>query len=54
MALFEVGRPSQRADASVRWWLLGIVLAGILLRFWGLGELGLHREDEDTAPARGD
>jgi hypothetical protein len=47
--LFDVTRPNTRGDARMRWWLCAIVLAGLALRFWGLGSIGLHREDEDTS-----
>jgi 4-amino-4-deoxy-L-arabinose transferase-like glycosyltransferase len=39
------------AAARVSWErsiLIGILLLGTFVRFWGLGEIGLHREDEDT------
>jgi hypothetical protein len=48
-ALFE---PTGQVGGEPRWtkWLLvAIVIAGTALRFWGLGAIGLHREDEDTS-----
>jgi hypothetical protein len=48
-SLFEVTRPDHRAQRNHLLWLLAIVAAGAVLRFWGLGDIGLHREDEDTS-----
>jgi hypothetical protein len=41
----QVGDESRWAP----WLLVAIVVAGAVLRFWGLGAIGLHREDEDTS-----
>jgi Dolichyl-phosphate-mannose-protein mannosyltransferase len=48
-SLFEVTRPDHRTRRDQLLWLLAIVAAGAVLRFWGLGDIGLHREDEDTS-----
>jgi hypothetical protein len=47
--LFDVNRPHAARDRHLRMWLLAIIVAGAILRFWGLGDVGLHREDEDTS-----
>jgi hypothetical protein len=47
--LFEPTSPERRTDRTQLLWLGLIVLAGAVLRFWGLGDIGLHREDEDTS-----
>lgn len=33
------------------WWLLGLIAAGSALRFWGLGSVGLHGDEETMAMA---
>jgi 4-amino-4-deoxy-L-arabinose transferase-like glycosyltransferase len=57
-ALFVVTDPRAPAhancdDARIRswslWLLAGIVLAGAILRFWGLGSVGLHGDEKTMA-----
>ena len=57
-ALFVVTDPRAPAlansdTARIRswslWWLAGIVLAGAILRFWGLGSVGLHGDEKTMA-----
>jgi hypothetical protein len=57
-ALFVVTDPrapalANRDDARIRswslWLLAGIVLAGAILRFWGLGSVGLHGDEKTMA-----
>lgn len=40
--LFETTRPAAVVQASHLWWLAAIVIAGAIVRFWGLGAVGLH------------
>ena len=48
-SLFQVTRPDHRTRRQQLLWLAAIVIVGAVLRFWGLGDVGLHREDEDTS-----
>jgi Dolichyl-phosphate-mannose-protein mannosyltransferase len=48
-ALFTPTGPADGEPRWTQWWLVAIVVAGAVLRFWGLGAIGLHREDEDTS-----
>jgi hypothetical protein len=47
-ALFAPTGQSEGEPRWAKWLLVAIVMAGAALRFWGLGDIGLHREDEDT------
>lgn len=49
--LFEVTRPDARDRIGHLWWLAAFVLAGAVLRFWGLGAVGLHGDEETMAMA---
>jgi 4-amino-4-deoxy-L-arabinose transferase-like glycosyltransferase len=44
-----LGTPAVSEPRWQMWLLAAIVIAGTVLRFWGLGAMGLHREDEDTS-----
>jgi hypothetical protein len=48
-ALFEVRYPRTALDRSTAWLLALIVVAGILVRFWGLGAVGLHGDEKTMA-----
>jgi 4-amino-4-deoxy-L-arabinose transferase-like glycosyltransferase len=56
-ALFVVTDPrrsvdrsgSLRVDARTAWLLVAIVLAGAVVRFWGLGAVGLHGDEKTMA-----
>jgi 4-amino-4-deoxy-L-arabinose transferase-like glycosyltransferase len=50
-ALFEYTRPDIRDRAIHGWWLIGLMFAGGWVRFWGLGEVGLHGDEETMALA---
>jgi hypothetical protein len=48
---FESTQHGVRDNVTHLWILLGIVLAGTWLRFWGLGLVGLHGDEETMAMA---
>jgi hypothetical protein len=49
-ALFVVTDPAGRRNSPTTLWLLAlIVLAGALVRFWGLGAVGLHGDEKTMA-----
>jgi len=48
-ALFVVTAPEERTDRRSLWLLAVIVLAGAVLRFWGLGAVGLHGDEKTMA-----
>jgi hypothetical protein len=49
-ALFVVTDPAGRASSRTTLWLLAlIVLAGAVVRFWGLGAVGLHGDEKTMA-----
>ena len=46
-ALFSAPELSREQDRTVPWvWLLGLMIAGAWLRLWGLGQVGLHGDEE--------
>ena len=47
--LFVVTDPQERTDRRSLWVLALIVLAGALIRFWGLGAVGLHGDEKTMA-----
>lgn len=48
---FQTTRPDARAHAA-HWWLLAsLMLAGGIVRFWGLGDVSLHGDEETMAMA---
>ena len=49
-ALFVVTDPAGRRNSPTTLWLLAlIVLAGAVIRFWGLGAVGLHGDEKTMA-----
>ena len=48
-ALFVVTAPGARTGRRTLWVLALIVLAGAVLRFWGLGAVGLHGDEKTMA-----
>jgi Dolichyl-phosphate-mannose-protein mannosyltransferase len=46
-SLFETTAPHEAAQAAHRWVLFALMCAGAFIRFWDLGGVGLHG-DEDT------
>jgi hypothetical protein len=48
-ALFELTGPSAPADRRTLWLLACIVAAGAVVRFWGLGSVGLHGDEKTMA-----
>ena len=48
-SLFEDTRPRARADRRVLGLLVLIVAAGAVVRFWGLGNVGLHGDEKTMA-----
>lgn len=50
-SLFETTRPEARVQAAHLWWLAAAVVAGAVVRFWGLGGVGLHGDEETMAMA---
>jgi hypothetical protein len=49
--LFENTRPEVHQQASFAWWLIALVAAGAAARLWGLGDVGLHGDEETMAMA---
>ena len=47
--LFVVTDPRERTDKRTLWVLSLIVLAGAVIRFWGLGAVGLHGDEKTMA-----
>ena len=47
--LFVVTQPRERTDNRSLWMLALIVLAGAVIRFWGLGAVGLHGDEKTMA-----
>ena len=47
--LFVVTQPRERTDNRSLWVLALIVLAGAVIRFWGLGAVGLHGDEKTMA-----
>jgi hypothetical protein len=47
--LFEARIPATRADVNIIVVLLGILAIGTAVRFWGLGDVGLHGDEETMA-----
>src|SRR5690349_4348706 len=48
-SLFEVRVPAERTRAATFVALAAIVVVGTVLRFWGLGAVGLHGDEETMA-----
>ncbi|MDB6042997.1 MAG: hypothetical protein JWM63_1548 [Gammaproteobacteria bacterium] len=48
-ALFELTGPNAPADRRTLWLLACIVAAGTVVRFWGLGSVGLHGDEKTMA-----
>ena len=48
-ALFEIREPAERTSATTFMVLAAIVIIGTGLRFWGLGDIGLHGDEETMA-----
>src|SRR4051794_24208521 len=48
-SLFEIREPAERTTAVTLMMLAGIVIVGTALRFWGLGDIGLHGDEETMA-----
>jgi hypothetical protein len=48
-SLFELRVPAARTDAQTYLLLAGIVIVATFLRFWGLGSVGLHGDEETMA-----
>jgi hypothetical protein len=49
-ALFVVADPAGRRNSPTTLWLLAlVVLAGAVIRFWGLGAVGLHGDEKTMA-----
>ena len=48
-SLFEVREPAARTRVQTLLMLLAIVVVGTVLRFWGLGSVGLHGDEETMA-----
>lgn len=49
--LFEVTRPDVRHHVSAAWWLFTLVIGAAVIRFYGLGDVGLHGDEETMAMA---
>ena len=50
-SLFGTTRPDARAQTAHFWVLGALVTAGAVVRFWGLGAVGLHGDEETMALA---
>lgn len=50
-SLFQTTRPGERTGIVHRAWLFAFVAAGAAVRFWGLGNVGLHGDEETMALA---
>jgi len=50
-SLFEITRPGERTRVVHLWWLAALTVAGAAVRFWGLGSVGLHGDEETMAMA---
>ena len=48
---FQDTTPAAQTRVVHLWWLLGLMAAGSALRFWGLGSVGLHGDEETMAMA---
>src|ERR1041385_8796892 len=48
-SLFEIRTPTTRAGSLAHVALAAIVIVGVGLRFWGLGDIGLHGDEETMA-----
>jgi 4-amino-4-deoxy-L-arabinose transferase-like glycosyltransferase len=48
---FQLSMPAERARVAHLWWLAALTCAGVFLRFWGLGAVGLHGDEETMAMA---
>ena len=48
-SLFEIREPAERTRAVTFAMLAAIVIVGTALRFWGLGDIGLHGDEETMA-----
>jgi len=49
--LFMVTRPQEREGIAHRVMLLALLCSGAVVRFWGLGDVGLHGDEETMAMA---
>lgn len=49
--LFEITQPEVQSRASTVWWLLALLAGAAVVRFWGLGDVGLHGDEETMAMA---
>lgn len=49
--LFETTCPAAAVQATHLWWLAAAVIAGAIVRFWGLDGVGLHGDEETMAMA---
>ena len=50
-SLVQTTGPDARAQAAHLWLLASLVIAGAVVRFWGLGDVGLHGDEETMAMA---
>lgn len=50
-ALVRVTIPVDRERASHLWWLAALIAVGASVRFWGLGDVGLHGDEETMGMA---
>lgn len=48
-SLFEIRQPAERTRSSTFWVLAALVIVGTGLRFWGLGDISLHGDEETMA-----
>ena len=48
-SLFSLSEPAERTRPQTFLLLAGIVIVGTFLRFWGLGSIGLHGDEETMA-----
>lgn len=49
--LFRLTVPAERERIAYLWWLAALTVAGAFVRFWGLGAVGLHGDEETMAMA---
>jgi 4-amino-4-deoxy-L-arabinose transferase-like glycosyltransferase len=50
-ALFRITTPLAQDRITHLWWLAALIVGGTVVRFWGLGAVGLHGDEETMAMA---
>lgn len=50
-SIFQTTRPDARIHAAHLWALASLMIAGAIVRFWGLGDVSLHGDEETMAMA---